>query len=63
MYQSIPKLEMKGWGPSLIHALGYNTTLFGGQFEGSYVLIFVPKKLADFETFNAVLKRGAGSPN
>ena len=59
MYQSIPKLEMKGWGPSLIHALGYNTTLFAGQSEGSYVLIFVPKKLADFETFNAVLKRGA----
>ena len=54
---------MKGWGPSLIHALGYNTTLFAGQSEGSYVLIFVPKKLADFETFNAVLKRGAGSPN
>ena len=58
MYQSIPKLEMKGWGPSLIHALGYNTTLFAGQSEGSYVLIFVPKKLADFETFNGVLKRG-----
>ena len=48
MYQSIPKLEMKGWGPSLIHALGYNTTLFAGQSEGSYVLIFVPKILADF---------------
>ena len=44
---------------TLIHALGYNTTLFAGQSEGSYVLIFVPKKLADFETFNAVLKRGA----
>ena len=45
---------------TLIHALGYNTTLFAGQSEGSYVLIFVPKKLEDFETFNAVLKRGAG---
>ena len=44
---------------TLIHALGYNTTLFAGQSEGSYVLIFVPKKQADFETFNAVLKRGA----
>ena len=59
MYQSIPKLEMKGWGPSLIHALGYNTTLFAGQSEGSYVLILVPKKLEDLETFNAVLQRGA----
>ena len=45
---------------TLIHALGYNTTLFAGQSEGSYVLIFVPKKLEDLETFNAVLKRGAG---
>ena len=59
MYQSIPKLE-RGWGPSLIHALGYNTTLFAGQSKGSYVLIFVPKKLVDLKTFNAVLKRGAG---
>ena len=62
MYQSIPKLDMKGWGPSLIHARGYNTTLFAGQSKGSYVLIFVPKKLEDFETFNAVLKRGAWEP-
>ena len=44
---------------TLIHALGYNTTLFAGQSEGSYVLILVPKKLEDFETFNAVLQRGA----
>ena len=44
---------------TLIHALGYNTTLFAGQSEGWYVLILVPKKLEDFETFNAVLKRGA----
>ena len=29
---------------TLIHALGYNTTLFAGQSEGSYVLIFVLKK-------------------
>ena len=45
---------------TLIHALGYNTTLFAGQSEGSYVLILVPKKLEDLETFNAVLQRGAG---
>ena len=45
---------------TLIHVLGYNTTLFAGQSEGSYVLILVPKKLEDFETFNAILKRGAG---
>ena len=45
---------------TLIHALGYNTTLFAGQSEGSYVLILVPKKPEDFETFNAVLQRGAG---
>ena len=45
---------------TLIHALGYNTTLFAGQSEGWYVLILVPKKLEDFETFNAVLQRGAG---
>ena len=45
---------------TLIHALGYNTTLFAGQSEGWYVLILVPKKLEDFETFNAVLKRGGG---
>ena len=45
---------------TLIHALGYNTTLFAGQSEGSYVLILEPKKLEDFETFNAVLKRGEG---
>ena len=44
---------------TLIHALGYNTTLFAGQSEGWYVLILVPKKLEDFETFNAVLQRGA----
>ena len=47
---------------TLIHVLGYNTTLFAGQSEGSYVLILVPKKLEDFETFNAVLQRGAGRP-
>ena len=45
---------------TLIHALGYNTTLFAGQSEGWYVLILVPKKLEDLETFNAVLQRGAG---
>ena len=45
---------------TLIHALGYNTTLFAGQSEGWYVLILVPKKLEDFETFHAVLQRGAG---
>ena len=44
---------------TLIHALGHNTTLFAGQSEGWYVLILVPKKLEDFETFNAVWKRGA----
>ena len=44
---------------TLIHALGYNTTLFAGQSEGWYVLILVPKKLEDLETFNAVLQRGA----
>ena len=44
---------------TLIHALGYNTTLFAGQSEGWYVLILVPKKLEDFETFNVVLQRGA----
>ena len=44
---------------TLIHVLGYNTTLFAGQSEGWYVLILVPKKLEDFETFNAVLQRGA----
>ena len=44
---------------TLIHALGHNTTLFAGQSEGWYVLILVPKKLEDFETFNAVLQRGA----
>ena len=44
---------------TLIHALGYNTTLFAGQSEGGYVLILVLKKLEDFETFNAVLQRGA----
>ena len=43
---------------TLIHALGYNTTLFAGQSEGWYVLILVPKKLEDLETFNAVLQRG-----
>ena len=32
---------------TLIHALGYNTTLFAGQSEGSYVLILVLKKLED----------------
>ena len=48
---------------TLIHALGYNTTLFAGQSEGWYVLILVPKKLEDLETFNAVLQRGAGSPS
>ena len=48
---------------TLIHALGYNTTMFAGQSEGSYVLILVPKKLEDFETFNAVLQRGAGDPS
>ena len=46
---------------TLIHALGYNTTLFAGQSEGWYVLILVPKKLEDLETFNAVLQRGAWS--
>ena len=46
---------------TLIHALGYNTTLFAGQSEGWYVLILVPKKLEDLETFNAVLQRGARS--
>ena len=45
---------------TLIHALGHNTTLFAGQSEGWYVLILVPKKLEDLETFNAVLQRGAG---
>ena len=40
-------------------ALGYNTTLIAGQSKGWYVLILVPKKLEDFETFNAVLQRGA----
>ena len=45
---------------TLIHALGYNTTLFAGQSEGWYVLILVPKKLEDLETFNAVLQRGEG---
>ena len=45
---------------TLIHALGYNTTLFAGQSEGWYVLILVPKKLEDLETFNVVLQRGAG---
>ena len=44
---------------TLIHALGHNTTLFAGQSEGWYVLILVPKKLEDLETFNAVLQRGA----
>ena len=44
---------------TLIHVLGYNTTLFAGQSEGWYVLILVPKKLEDLETFNAVLQRGA----
>ena len=52
---------------TLIHALGHNTTLFAGQSEGWYVLILVPKKLEDLETFNAVLQRGAatevGSPS
>ena len=48
-----------GSSDTLIHALGYNTTLFAGQSEGWYVLILVPKKLEDFETFNAVLQRGA----
>ena len=48
---------------TLIHALGYNTTLFAGQSEGWYVLILVPKKLEDLETFNAVLQRGAGESN
>ena len=45
---------------TLIYVLGYNTTLFAGQSEGWYVLILVPKKLEDLETFNAVLQRGAG---
>ena len=44
---------------TLIYVLGYNTTLFAGQSEGWYVLILVPKKLEDLETFNAVLQRGA----
>ena len=48
---------------TLIHALGYNTTLFAGQSEGWYVLILVPKKLEDLETFNAVLQRGAWDIN
>ena len=33
--------------------------MFAGQSEGWYVLILVPKKLEDLETFNAVLQRGA----
>ena len=48
---------------TLIHALGHNTTLFAGQSEGWYVLILVPKKLEDLETFNAVLQRGAWPPS
>ena len=49
MYQSILKPDV----------LGYNTTSLAGQSEGWYVLIFGPKKLADIETFNVVLKKGA----